>query len=613
MSETSPEQVLAPILELNSRAVKIELSDFRESIRLFTEAFVKLTLLNSIKETKEYKENYLKITLNLALSHFRTAEYESSIRYTKLLMEESRFYGDKKKEAEGYLLLGNNYSSVCRFLESLKCYSQALQIFDELGDKKGTANCYNNVANIYFYQKNYSSALPNYMKALDIFKELNNYVNITVALQNIVMIMLEEERLEEALDYLSQSRDYCELTNNKFGFANADSYTGEVLIKQHKFDEALFYFDRALILHNEVNDKLGLITTLDGLGACYLNKHEFTDNKDESLLVKAEEYILQALQYAEETETEYAKYKISKSLAEFYEYVNDFEKAIKYYKLHFELGEKIFKVELDEKVNSLKEEIEEKEQKHIRDINQLKYVELAETVKKLEEVDKQKNEFFGVVVHDIKNPIGSIKMMGEILLEDESMTKEDKHEFLSGIVEASDKALKLVMELLDYNSIEHGEIKIKLTEFDANEVFEKIIRLYRPSAEAKGVSIFYTNEIINKFIRSDKNSIEHIADNLISNAIKYSPSKGNVKIFISRENNFFQMIFTDEGEGFSEEDKKIIFKQFSKLSARPTGGEHSTGLGLSIVKKLVDSLNGTIELDSEKGRGASMIVKIPLN
>lgn len=612
MSETSPDKVLAPILELNSRAVKIELSNFREATRLYTEAFVKLSLLNSIKDTKEYKENYLKIILNLALSHFRSAKYESSMRYARLLLDEARFYEDRKKEADGYLLLGNNYSSICKFIESLKCYTSALEIFGEFDDKKGIANCYNNMANIYSYQKNYAAALPNYKKALEIFKDVNSNVNITVALHNIVMIMLEEERLDEALEYVLESREYCEQTNNKFGFAIADSYTGEILSKQNKFDEALFYYERALLLHSEVDDKLGLVTTLDGLGACYATKHELSLEKDIKLLEKAENYLLQAMGHAAEIDSDFAVHKIAKSLAEFYEYQGNYNEALKYFKKHYELGEKIFKVEFDEQIQNLKNELEEKEEQHIKDINRLKYVELADTIRKLEAADKQKNEFFGIVVHDIKNPIGSIKMMGELLLEDASMTMEDKKEFLKNIVEASDKTLQLVMELLDYNSIEHGEIKIKISEFDANDIFEKIIRLYKPSAEGKSVSIYYTNGLKNNFIKSDKNAIEHIADNLVSNAVKYSPVKKDIKVFITRQENIFKMIFTDEGEGFSEEDKKILFKQFSKLSARPTGGEHSTGLGLSIVKKLVDSLNGTIELDSEKGSGASMIVKIPL-
>ena len=112
-------------------------------------------------------------------------------------------------------------------------------------------------------------------------------------------------------------------------------------------------------------------------------------------------------------------------------------------------------------------------------------------------------------------------------------------------------------------------------------------------------------------MNTDKSYLSRILDNLISNAIKFSPHGTSMKVEASLENGGIRFSVRDQGPGFSEADKKDLFKKFKKLSARPTGGESSNGLGLAIVKILVDRLGGKIQLNSAQGQGSEFIITIP--
>ena len=113
-------------------------------------------------------------------------------------------------------------------------------------------------------------------------------------------------------------------------------------------------------------------------------------------------------------------------------------------------------------------------------------------------------------------------------------------------------------------------------------------------------------------LTSDKDSLLRILDNLISNAIKFSPAGKSITLKAVREDTLVRIFVIDQGPGFSEEDKKELFKKFKRLSAQPTGGESSTGLGLAIVKHLVRQLGGEIKLVSGPDSGATFEIILPV-
>jgi signal transduction histidine kinase len=169
----------------------------------------------------------------------------------------------------------------------------------------------------------------------------------------------------------------------------------------------------------------------------------------------------------------------------------------------------------------------------------------------------------------------------------------------------------LITNLLDVNAIENKAVRLTPIPFDLMEVAQYVASDYRGRAEAKQISMHVEIPPDNTMVFADKSSTLQILDNLVSNAIKYSPPEKRIFLRVSKHENSVLFEVQDEGQGLTEEDKRKLFGKFARLSAQPTGGEHSTGLGLSIAKKLAEAMNGDIWCESELGKGAKFVVKLP--
>lgn len=616
LADSSSVDSLEKIAEELKQAEKLRRSDFVGTISRLENLLTRIEKLNCNRQTELYKFNYTTILTHLSNVYFYSSKYEKALHYTNLLEKASEFYHDKKLKANALLQYGNINADLGDFTEAMKHSTEALEIFKELDNLEGMGSTNNNIGNIFLFQKNFDEAYPHYEKALYFFNQVDQKMNKSNVLQNIASIHIHKEEYPDALKCLSEAEELKLEINDMFGVAVCKFLTGDIHLDAKEFDTAIKYYSESLEIQTGLDDKNGIFYSNMHLGKTYLDKFLTEGRKDKSLLAKAEKYFLESLFTAQRINSKYTLSLIYENLSGFHEIAGDTAKALEYHKQLYDIEKKLFNEKMAEDVLKLEKDLQVKEAKHTAEINQLRNVELAETVKKLEEIVKQKNEFFGIVVHDLKNPIGNIKLLAEFLIDEGNYSKEEINEFKKYIIESADTSLDLITQLLDYTAIEQGKITLNINDFDINAETERIIRLYKMKTMQKGIDVSYKNELKNNIVETDRNAIVQIIDNLFSNAIKFSPAEKNILIRLSNEvsdeGNFLKIEVKDEGPGFSEEDRKKLFRQFSKLSARPTGGEHSSGLGLSIVKKLVDSLHGTIECDSEKGNGASMIVRVPL-
>lgn len=149
--------------------------------------------------------------------------------------------------------------------------------------------------------------------------------------------------------------------------------------------------------------------------------------------------------------------------------------------------------------------------------------------------------------------------------------------------------------------------------FNPTELLENSINSFKAIALEKQITILFNNSVPNIEINNSKEYLSRIFDNLISNSIKFSPSNTSIVLNSSKMADKLVLSIKDEGLGFTEEDKKLLFTKFKKLSARPTGNEASSGLGLFIVKQLVNLIGANIRLISEQGKGSEFVVELPLN
>jgi signal transduction histidine kinase len=232
----------------------------------------------------------------------------------------------------------------------------------------------------------------------------------------------------------------------------------------------------------------------------------------------------------------------------------------------------------------------------------------------LEQVNHEKEEILNIVVHDLKNPISAVHGLAELF--QAGIVEPDQTAVVAEqIVHTSERMLELVMNLLDVSRLESGAMHFRAVGFDIVSMIDGTLMQYRVAANAKHITFQeeYQHEVMHAL--ADEQAVMQVLDNLISNAVKYSPHGKQIFVrAVGRAVNSADVVrieVQDEGEGISPEDMTRLFGKFARLSARPTGGEHSTGLGLSIVKQMVEAMNGRVWCESEAGKGATFIVELP--
>ncbi|MCS6808862.1 MAG: ATP-binding protein, partial [Bacteroidota bacterium] len=225
-------------------------------------------------------------------------------------------------------------------------------------------------------------------------------------------------------------------------------------------------------------------------------------------------------------------------------------------------------------------------------------------------LNEEKNEFLGIAAHDLKNPLGAIMNYVYMLQDDTSpIDPEVRATFLHNILSSAEQMFALVSNLLDINAIERGGLSLELIAVDVAMILAQVIERYQARAETKNIQLVYDSSY-KLYARADEQYLMQVFDNIVSNAIKYLPPNKRVMIRCFQRAQNVRVEVRDEGPGLSSEDMNKLFGKFARLSARPTGGEHSTGLGLSIVKRLVEAMDGRVWCESKLGHGATFIVEL---
>jgi signal transduction histidine kinase len=231
----------------------------------------------------------------------------------------------------------------------------------------------------------------------------------------------------------------------------------------------------------------------------------------------------------------------------------------------------------------------------------------------MNELLKQANEFkkdvLAITTHDLKNPIGVILGFSDLIgdLEDIGICKE----YARYIFKSASQMEDLVNNFLISTINDSIEYKLEFSNFNISELIQAVIKDFELQSVKKRQKINFSSFDKSVQIKSDRLKIKEVIENLISNAIKYSQENEEIKVSLERDENFIKISVEDNGPGFTDTDLKKIFGKFQKLSAKPTGNESSSGLGLYITKTIMEKLNGTINLESTSGKGSVFVVMIP--
>lgn len=229
----------------------------------------------------------------------------------------------------------------------------------------------------------------------------------------------------------------------------------------------------------------------------------------------------------------------------------------------------------------------------------------------LTKLNADKNKFIGIATHDLKSPLNRVKGFISIIQASSSATVASQKEYFDMALESVSGMQKLISSILDINRIEEGRQEIRKEPFDIVPYSKNILYAFEKQAIGKQIKLTFNSDLPYLTVDSDKDILAQVMENLISNAVKFSEQGKEVSLTVQSQLGNAKITVQDQGPGISESEMKLLFGKFQKLSNRPTAGESSSGLGLSIVKELVENIGGKIYCESTVGKGTSFILEIP--
>lgn len=553
-----------------------------------------------------------------------------TVRALELYLQALEWYerhGDHRNIATCYNGLGLCYKTLGHYEKALAALFYALPVLEHEHPRL-YANALNSLGSVYVHLGKGEQALDYYGRSLVLFRLADDRANTVAALLNIASAYRSMELYSHALDAVTAVLALCDPEHDSLHYTTALALAGGIYKDMEDYSAALDYERKSLELARESGDRHLLLNIYACLGEIHLRLGDYDS---------AVEVFSQALPIAEEIDALHARSELHEYLAEAYEGMGKYKTALAHFRtgsaLHRELQnsarlkaiaemQTLFDVEKAREEARLHRQNNEEISRAYRALEE-KNTELSDSNRRLTELNREKNEFLSVVAHDLKNPLGQILGLAQLIRDDRSLSQPDITDMSNDIVSSSERMFSLITNLLDINAIEQGRLNVAPSEFDLGDLLLRVVDAYRFRASLKTIHIHYTPPDDPVQAYADPSLTMQVLDNLLSNAVKYSPHNTTVHVGAytaepadpaqSDEASAQQVCVyvRDQGPGIGEEDRKRLFGKFARLSAHPTGGEHSTGLGLFIAHKLTEAMNGAIRCDSTQGRGTTFTVELP--
>lgn len=603
--------------------------------------------------------------LNKLARRVAFTEYQSGLAYYSEAVDIAERIGYDSGYADASAGLGEVYALLGNYDKGMECTINGLEYYSRIRDTVGLARSYINIGLIHNHMKQFTSALESYATARDLYHAASDGRGEIVARHNEAVIYAELKDTARAIGLYRANLKQLEGTNYWNIFAASYNNIGNMFDKTAERDSAMLYFERALEYKFKQPRSGSIANTFNNMAEVMLANKQ---------LKQASEYLEKSRPHVEASGIMARKITFLEIYADVEAQSGRADNAIDAYKTIVELKDSLYDADRNEQAAQLEAAyLSELQQEEIAVLNKEKQIQAAEksTFKwiaiavsvgfglivvvlilvagrsrerrkanellqqktaeierqqreimfqnealsvqndRLEDLNREKDGLIGVVAHDIRAPLNRSAALADLIASVGPLTEEQER-FIGMIRKVSEDGGRLIQDLLELNAYERKDARIYYDEVDMAEVLDTSIKGFATQADRKELKLhFETMPSCNPQAITDEKLISRIFDNLLSNAIKFSEPGKNIFVTLSGSNGTVEFGVKDEGPGISPEDQKKMFKKFQRLSARPTGGETSTGLGLSIIKTLVEKLDGEIVLQSDLGKGTEFRVRFP--
>ena len=531
------------------------------------------------------------------------SEYEKAIEYYFQSLEEARRLKIVAYEIAALSDLAIAYANVGRPQEAKTFYLQCAKLALQRKETYTVVSSYNNLGVIYTQLGLYDSSLIFLNEALRIGKEAGEQIDPSSAYNNIGNAWFKKKQYNIALEYFQLNyRKHLNTPDETVALWTDHINLADTYIELKAFDSALFHANRAVDLASNTlkakkkeADSYSILAKLYERKGAYEKAYQYLvkwHELDTALVNGNTQNKIAELQERFNAKERDAQNKLLLEQMEKERYRN---RSITYLAIAFAIIGLLIAIAFIIKRNANRRLTVNNEM--IKRQNQ-----------RLEELNYEKNSLIGIVSHDLATPFATIQMWGQLLQTDQQTFNADQQKAVNRIMQAGEHGQKLIQRILDVEKADIGNYKLNLEHFDITVFIESLTESLRPAAGNKSIQLHADTPDKSVYVLSDKQLVHRIVENLVSNAIKFSPQGRNVWVAISEEGDMVHIKVRDEGQGIEKDELPLLFSKYSKLSSKPTAGEASTGLGLSIVKRIVEELNGKIYCESEAGKGSLFTV-----
>ncbi|MBE9467616.1 MAG: tetratricopeptide repeat protein [Bacteroidetes bacterium] len=613
---------------------------------------------NAIELSKKISKNiFLAKAFDFKGKTYRNSgSYDKSLDFHIQALEIAKQTRNKHLTATILNHIGVTYRRLTEDNKALIYHFRALKLAEEINDKKNLAIANNSIGIVYTYQGSYDDALIYFKKALNIEKK--NNLGIAINLNSIAWVYELKKDYRNAIKYYKQSLEVNKRIKNKKGIAICNIDIGNVYRKIGAYKQSVEYYNKALEINKSIGDKRHIARSRIYLGEVYADIGNYKKSLTQLQI---------GLNYAKQSNSKRLVMSGYKNLAIVYEKLEFYNNALRCYKNStiykdsifnedkasqivkmrtiYETEKKVKKIERQKKELSQKEEkIKQKNTqrnvsiiavimllitliaifKNSREKQKINIIlreqkdeiinqadKLNKTNKELIRTTKLKDLSFARISHEIRNPVNVIVGFADLL---ENIESDDKaNSYIENIKISCKSLLVTINDLLDFSKIDAGKLKIEKIDFNLLKLLSNFQNTMSLTAEQKNIKFSVKNDpLLPKYLIGDPSRLNQILTNLVLNSVKFSYENSEIKIFttvIKQNKNEAKIQFTisDKGIGIPQNKLDFIFKDYAQAKDETSRKYGGAGLGLSIVKNLIDLQNGNIKVKSEEGKGTDFI------
>ncbi len=556
-----------------------------------------------ISEKINYKRGIGMALKYHSLYYWVNGNYEQAIVYAIEMLKIFEGTSDKLGLSQSYNLLGLIYERSKEFNKAEAYYFKALEVRQNAGLRKDVAYSYNSLGSLSFSQEKYDDALAYFHKSLEIRKEINDEEALSQTFGNIAAVHVAKEEYVRSLEYLQKAFELLKNSPNQYRIAVNLSTLGEVYVHLKKYALAESYLLKAEALAKRLRHKEVLVETYNRLRLLENSRGRFRPAMDYSELMhtyKDSIYTENKAKQIAEAEALYESEKKDRKILELEQHEQFQRLKQRYLLIALLTSVPIF---------LLIYLLQRSHNKKIRS-----FLEIQKSLNlKLQETNQLKSKFFANISHEFRTPLSLILAPVEAKLLSPGLMMSDRATFML-IQRNANRLHALINQLLDLSKLEAGRMELQIQKGDIIKFIGEICVSFDSLAEHK--EIHFSKNLPSDMDDAwyDRDKLEKIFNNLLSNAFKFTPPGGKVELSVdgSAAPGEFNIRISDTGKGILPEDLPHIFSPFYQSNFTADDGQPGTGIGLSLVHELVRLYGGTVAVESGVNVGSIFSVTLPI-